>query len=159
MRVTTTGLLALALALSGCGEGGEGGGDAYGGFDPAAGFVGCEDALTYTPGLEMVTDSGALTVRLVSASPAPPDVGDNLWRFEVLDADGAPAEGAFVEIEPFMPGHGHGTFPRFSASDEREGGYDMEPFNLFMPGYWEMRVTVVGAGPRESVLFDFCIEG
>lgn len=153
----------LCLGLSGCGDEGGGEGDSadtFGDFDPAAGFVGCESALVFEDALAVTSTSGALTLRFVSAQPAPPDVGDNLWQLELLDANGVAVSGASVQIEPFMPGHGHGTFPRFADATEVDGVYDVASFNLFMPGYWEHRVVIRTADDQvDSALLDFCIQG
>lgn len=116
---------------------------------------------TYVAGLEKQT-SGSLKVRLMSATPQPPDRGDNQWTFEVVDASGAAVEGATVRVRPWMPDHGHGSTPeRFDATPAAGGTYAVGPVNLFMPGLWELEVRIEpeGGGAVQTAKYAFCVEG
>ena len=124
----------------------------------------CDGADTYVAGLSKTTSGSGATVILEAADPTPPDVGDNRWTLRV-EADGAGIAGLPVVVEPWMPLHGHGLVPpEYAAADLGEGGYEVEPFDLIMPGLWEFRVRLAagpsdsGAGPDEA-LFRFCAEG
>lgn len=113
----------------------------------------------YEPGI--TKSAGELEVELIEASPAPPDVGNNVWQLAVRGPGGEPVEGAVVIVSPFMPEHGHGTSPADYEGVEEEGVYEVGPFNLFMPGRWDVTVVVEdeGAGLEDEVLFRFLLEG
>lgn len=107
---------------------------------------------TYTDGMSL--DGATYNVAL-SASPGPPDKGDNVWTMTITEG-GAPAAGLVVEVEPFMAEHGHGTNPATYAATEGEPGvYESEVMDLFMGGLWDMTVH---AGD-DSVTWQFCLEG
>ena len=116
---------------------------------------------TYTAGIEKISGGGLFTVAITAADPAPPDRGDNTWSLLVLDAGGTAVEGGVVVIEPFMPAHGHGTTPAtFDAEARGDGAYEVGPFDLFMPGLWEVAVDVIdSAGASDDAVFTFCVEG
>lgn len=110
----------------------------------------------YSAGLEKVSASGKLHVRLLSAQPAPPEKGDNVWTVELDDDTGKPIDGASVSMTPFMPDHGHGSAKTPVATPTGEPGkYKIDQIYLPMAGYWEMTVHV----GSEQVVFGFCIEG
>lgn len=113
---------------------------------------------TYADGMNKTGEAG-LTFTLVSADPAPPDVGENTWTVRVTDGAGAAVDGASVTVTPFMPAHDHGTSPaEYSGAFIEDGTYVVGPFNLFMPGTWELTVAVEGDGGDE-VVFAFDLEG
>lgn len=134
-------------------------------FDRPSGFVGCDTAVEYEDGLEVTTDSGNHAVRFVSATPSPPDVGnDNVWTLEVVPLETAMSEplvGASITIEPWMPGHGHGVAPpTFTATTGDDGRATIGPFPIIMPGFWEFRTSVsTPDGAADSVVLSFCVEG
>jgi hypothetical protein len=117
----------------------------------------------YENGLEKVGDEGQYRVRIVEATPNPPDRGDNVWTFEVTDSADRPLAGALVRLSPWMPDHGHGSVPpTFDATPSGEGGrYTSPEVRLFMPGFWQIKVsiTALGGGITDEVTFGFCIEG
>lgn len=104
-------------------------------------------------------------VRLLEASPGPPERGDfNVWTLEVTDLDGNPMENISVRVDPTMPSHGHGTtpLPTVTALEGTDTQYEARPLNLFMPGLWQIRVYIEGLGEDpesiDSVDFEFWIE-
>ena len=112
---------------------------------------------TYVDGLMKIGDRYHVT--LMSADPAPPDVGDNTWTLRITDPDGTPIESAKVTVSPFMPAHGHGTSPAdHTALHSSAGEYQVGPIDLFMPGTWETTVKVEGDA-EDSVVFSFELEG
>ena len=112
----------------------------------------------YVVGLEKKTSSGMYTVRFISATPAPPERGDNTWTLEVHDASGSPLSGATVTVTPTMPLHGHGTDPAQPAGVDRgDGAYAVSPVNLFMPGAWKNVVRVERDGAADLAEFWFCV--
>lgn len=114
----------------------------------------------YAAGLAKSDSTGAYTVRLAEARPAPVDIGNTEWDFVLLDASNQPVTGAGLTVRPMMPDHGHGTNPKtYAARDVGGGKYAVGPIDLFMRGYWELELTVERDGDSKDVLFKFCLEG
>lgn len=110
----------------------------------------------YSVGL--AKSSGDLSVSFVDADPAPPERGDNAWTVLVEDGAG-PLEGATIAVLGWMPDHGHGsTVETDVSSGDSPGEYVLDPVNLFMPGIWEVTITVEHGELVEEVVFTFCIE-
>ncbi len=114
------------------------------------------------------TGSANYVIKLVDSNPAPPAKGNNVWFIEVTNPDATAASGLVVDLEGFMPDHGHGTPVVPTVVDNGEGGYTLDPVNLFMPGYWEVSLTLSDPGDSEgsdddveldSVTFRFCVSG
>lgn len=143
----------LVAAAIGCAPGT--GGDA----GPDAGEV--SDAIdSYSAGMMKMGED--VHVVLVSAEPGPPDVGNNTWTLRVTDMSDGVLPNASVSVAPFMPEHAHGTSPAdfAGAATENESEYTVGPFDLFMPGTWEMTVSVTAdGGIDDEVLFRFKIVG
>jgi len=117
----------------------------------------------YVDGMEK--SSSQIRVRLIEASPGPPERGDfNHWLLEITDLEGQPIDGIYIRVDPTMPSHGHGTMPLPTATpvEEIPGQYAVQPLNLFMPGLWQIRVHVTGPGDepefQDFVDFEFWIE-
>ncbi len=118
-------------------------------------------AMTYTAGLEVQGVEAALTVSLTEAVPAPPDVGDNVWTVQVLDATNAPVAGCEATVTSFMPDHGHGAAaaPTWSEDTAVIGQYTVDGIDMFMPGFWELTIDLDCDGTTDSVVYGFCAEG
>lgn len=153
LRFALLSLVALiALACSP----GDGGPDA--GAD--AGTTSSAGADTYSAGMMKMGDT--VHVILLEASPAPPDVGNNTWTVRVTDMNDQALDDATVVVSPFMPEHQHGTSPPDYAATAApgEGEIEVGPFDLFMPGLWEMTVSVTTPdGVDDEVVFRFNVEG
>jgi hypothetical protein len=67
--------------------------------------------------------------------------GANAFDVRIARAEGAAQGGAtLVAARAFMPAHGHGgPAPRIVAQD---GRYRVENVTLYMPGFWELTMTV-----------------
>jgi hypothetical protein len=118
-------------------------------------------AETYTPGLVAKGESGVFSVSLLSISPAPTAKGDNSWQLRVVDADGAPVDGLTIAIKPFMPDHGHGSSitPQITPQGA-DGRYDITRLNLFMPGLWQITLSMTAAsGAADKAVYTFCVGG
>ena len=140
----------LTLLLLGCGP--------KDGEDSGAGASDCAGDI-YVDGITKDGVAGLYAVEIVAANPAPPDKGDNSWTLRIQGADAADI--ASVVAEPEMPQHGHGTTPAtFAGTAVGDGTWEVEPFDLFMPGYWEIAVEVTDtSGQSDLALFAFCVEG
>lgn len=104
--------------------------------------------------------AGGLSVRIASATPAPPAKGLNQVMLELTDGAGAPVEHATITLTPFMPDHGHGSPVAPVVTAAGGGRYGVEDVYLPMAGLWTLTVKVetAGAAPREAV-FSFCLDG
>ncbi|MEW5847705.1 MAG: FixH family protein [Myxococcota bacterium] len=150
----------LWMALTtGCGVMGGADGGVDGGQQPDASGICDDDAMA---GLARRADGGAVQVRIQRMTPEPAEKGDNTWILRVeTPATTTPVGGAQVTLKPFMPQHGHGTNPAdFPGTESTTGEYQVGPFNLFMPGRWELNVHVTPDGGAEEIItFHACIEG
>lgn len=166
IRRTTTALLfaAGAAALAGCSSR-ESSGASTGtatdtGPDTAACMIG-PSPQTFAIGLSGASADGSLHMELMSASPAPPEEGENTWTLKVTDASGAPVTGESFTVKPWMPAHGHGSSITPSMTPTSTPGvYDVGILEFFMPGIWQTTITLdQDAGAPEDVVFTFCIPG
>jgi len=117
---------------------------------------------TFVVGLEKQGSKGNFAFKLMSSTPAPPSRGNNTWIVEVdaLSAGiaGAPISGAVMSAVPFMPDHGHGSALAVNiTTTATPGQYQLDPVNLWMPGYWETTVTASQGGMTDAAIFKFCI--
>jgi hypothetical protein len=65
-----------------------------------------------------------------------------------------------MKATPFMPDHGHGTGVKAVVTPTgSDGRYEVAPLYLFMPGYWEVTLTVQTGAVRDDVVFPVCISG
>ncbi|MEZ4317657.1 MAG: FixH family protein [Myxococcota bacterium] len=116
---------------------------------------------TYEPGMQVRTTQGNFYVEIVSATPDPPDEGDNDWVVKVLSESGTPVEGGTVTVTPWMPAHGHGISPPNYSGQAApgDGEYSIPTFDLIMPGVWEFQFLVTESMMNDTVELSFCIEG
>lgn len=93
--------------------------------------------------------SGLLEVNARTLDDRPPVRGANSFDIEIIRVDdGAAQEGIELTLTPWMPAMGHGTSTRPVVSDIGAGHYLAENVYLFMPGLWELRMSL--AGPLED---------
>lgn len=163
-RLTTPSFASIALVISvisGC-TGGDGGGEGTSGSSSGTTPSACAQDTrkdVYTAGLSKKT-AGALSVKIMEATPAPPAKLTNAMTFQVLDGAGLPVDGASVSVVPFMPDHGHGSAVKPSVTPKGGGVYAVANLYYPMPGLWRVTVTiqVPNAAPQD-VAFSFCIDG
>ena len=105
-----------------------------------------------------IAKSGPLmSFTLLSASPAPPQRGDNAWTLQ-LTGPGGPVTGALISVSPFMPDHQHGTPIEVQVTPRAEAGqYDLAPINMWMPALWETTIQATAGGATDRAVFKFCV--
>lgn len=133
----THGLLLLSpllLALA-CGDATEGDG-----FDPTADYP----------------SEAGLYLLQGAREPDPPRKGLNTLMLTLKDAEGAPVNDAEIEVEPWMPAHGHGT-TAVSPDALGDGEYATERLYFNMAGNWEIRVRVDGPDGADRVVLNFTV--
>lgn len=111
-------------------------------------------------GLEKPGEQGNFSIEIMTAEPAPHVVGNNTMGVQVLDANGAPVDGAvFDKIEPYSVSAEHGT-PVIAEyrSLGQNGEYEITLINYFHSGAWELRLELHAGGVSDRVVFTFCVE-
>ena len=85
-------------------------------------------------------------------SPNPIERGEVALQLTALDTLGAPLDGVTIDAVPWMPvmGHGASTVPTVTAKGN--GVYELTNVNLFMPGHWEVRITMSGKVTDKTTL-------
>jgi hypothetical protein len=130
-----------AFVASACGSGGNG---------PPASFSG-------PPTTSVTTDSGALSID-ARTSPNPIARGINALELNVKDKSGAPKDGLAISAVTWMPAMGHGASVLPTVTPKGGGVYDLTDVDLFMPGRWELRLTLNGsdssATDHSTLVFD-----
>ncbi len=114
----------------------------------------------YVAGIEKKATT--LTVKIVSASPAPPSKETNAWTIEVTDnATKAAITTAQITVTPFMPDHAHGSSHTPKVTESGAGKYEVNDIYYMMPGLWRTTVSVVRQGgvAAEDGVFNFCVDG
>ena len=102
-----------------------------------------------------------ISLKVEAADPNPIDRGDNTWTVILSDSETNPVSDATIVLEPTMPGHGHGTFPTTfdGASGSTDGSYDFGPFDLMMPGTWQLEFTITDSeNATSTATATFCVE-
>ena len=154
-------LVALTAACSsGSGSDGSTGGTSGASTNQSAACAADTRKDIYTAGLSKPTASGALKIELMDATPAPPQKLSNALVLKVVDAGGAPVDGATLSVTPFMPDHGHGSSVKPTVMPMGGGVYAVSNVYLPMPGLWRLTVTVQMPNvAAQDAAFQFCIDG
>jgi hypothetical protein len=133
MRTTSDfAVIALAMAMGACSSSGP------------------EEAtsLGATPLMTVTSQSGDLKIE-VRTAPQPPARGTNSVELTITGAaDGLPREGLALAVKPWMPTMGHGTSIVPAIAPEGNGKYLVSRVDLYMPGLWQLRLTI--PGPTED---------
>jgi len=103
---------------------------------------------------------GQLSLSVIETLPAPPGVGDNVWRLRLEDAAHEPVPGlaASMVVTLFMPDHGHGTPVSVGVTETKSGEYELAPVNTFMPGLWQIHLELTRDAAPELFEFNVCVE-
>lgn len=117
-------------------------------------------AQVYAVGVESKSQDGSMTIAFMDADPAPPAKGNNMWTVKITNAKGESVDGAKIVTTSYMPDHGHTSPIKPQSVPMGDGVYQVSPVNLFMPGVWEVTLTVAAPGEKDqAVKFTFCIDG
>lgn len=125
--------------------------------------AGCSDdprAMTFSAGMTLPGSQNKLSVQIAAADPAPPARGNNTWTVRVLDDNGGMVNDMMeLEVDPFMPDHGHGTSVKAQVTIEPDGSATVTPLYLFMPGLWQITLGPHTPSSVDAAVFSFCIAG
>ena len=105
---------------------------------------GAESTFPQAPYVSVQSTSGAVHVDVRTAPSQPPPRGTSTVELTITDAQGKPVDGITFEVVPFMASHGHGTSIKPATAPKGQGKYVVTNVNLFMPGQWELRLTMSG---------------
>jgi len=160
LRPLALSLLLVTVAVTACSSSDDGGSSGTSGTSGTTGACATDTRKDiYTAGLAKQT-SGALSVKLMEATPAPPAKQSNALTFQLTDAAGKPVDDATLSVTPFMPDHGHGSSVKPTITPKGGGTYDVANVYLPMPGLWRLTVTVqLPNVAAQDVAFSFCIDG
>jgi hypothetical protein len=87
----------------------------------------------------------------VRSSPQPPARGTNEVQLTIRSmADGTPLDGLKVAVKPWMPAMNHGTSLLPNVTPQGRGKYLITDLDLFMPGLWQLRLTITGASADQA---------
>lgn len=96
------------------------------------------------PLMTVTSQSGQLTID-VRTSPQPPERGTNEVELTITGVtDSLPRNGLVLGVKPWMPAMGHGTSVAPSVVPGTNGKYLVSGVDLFMPGLWQLRLTMTG---------------
>ena len=120
-------------------------------FGLAVGLAGCasdpsrEGSGTFPEApLATIHSRDGLAIEVRTSPDQPPSRGDSSVELRVSDAEGEPAPDLDIDAEPWMPAMGHGAATEPERTVEGDGRYRFDDVELFMPGEWELRLTISG---------------
>lgn len=116
-------------------------------------LFGCSQASSTTNGtfsatpFETVESQSGMLEATVFSTTGGLTRGANTLEIHVTDRNGHPIDGLSLSATPWMPSHAHGTSSSPIVDAIGGGDYVVREINLFMPGQWQLRVSVAGATP------------
>ena len=57
-----------------------------------------------------------------------------------------------IAVEPWMPSMNHGSSISPTVAPRGDGTYLVTQVDLFMPGHWELRMSLSGSTPDDAVI-------
>jgi hypothetical protein len=115
---------------------------------------------TFEEGLRVLGNEKHISAKLISAQPSSPQLFENNWVFEFIDAAGNPiSDVKLVDARPFMPVHGHdGGFPPEWMALTEPGRVRVDRINLKMSGPWEVTLKVSSQSVgSDSIVVNVCV--
>ena len=67
-------------------------------------------------------------------------------------AGGQPVQGLTLGVQPWMTSMGHGISETPRVTPVGPGRFEVSDLDLFMPGAWELRLSLTGAGVKEEAV-------
>jgi hypothetical protein len=117
---------------------------ACGGTSSAGSISSSDSTFAVDAYASIASAQNAYRIEIRTAPEQPPGRGAVGVRLTVKTASGAPADGLTIGVVPWMPAHGHGSAVGPTVSAEGDGVYEVENLYLFMPGDWELRMSIEG---------------
>lgn len=96
-------------------------------------------------------------VELVALIPEPVARFENTWSVRVSDASARPRDDAQITVTPWMPSHRHGSGRAVAVTPSGSGTFELAPIDLWMPGYWEVQLTLALPEVEDAVVFGTCV--
>ena len=93
---------------------------------------------------------GLAKIEVRTAPTQPPARGVVDVELVVRGGDGAPIGNLALEVVPWMPAHGHGTSVTPTVVDLGNGHYWVRDLDLYMPGEWDLRLSLGEAPTRQA---------
>lgn len=94
----------------------------------------------------------------VVLNPDPPQSGAVDMTMELF-VDGDPLEDATVDIEVWMPSHGHGAATEPVVQEVGDGLYEVDDLSFSMAGQWQLTIDVDWDGGESQLLIDLDVGG
>lgn len=128
-----------------------------------SGMTGMPHAMTMPEtdelGQSRSTDNALFQVRIEPAIDPLPLNRMHGWVLSLVDAAGAPLDGAVILVEGGMPAHNHGMPTSPQVTDNLgEGRYQIEGVQFQMPGHWVIRFNISADGLSDSVTYNLMLQ-
>jgi hypothetical protein len=106
-----------------------------------------------------IAEGEVVRITVLEATPSQPFRGDNAWTVSLSDLADMPLEPLEIEVQPWMPDHGHGTAVGAEITDRGDGEIHVDPINLWMAGLWEVRFLVtVDEDTLDTAVLEVCVD-
>ena len=90
--------------------------------------------------------------------PDPPQAGEVELIMEISQDD-QPIEEATIEVEPWMPAHGHGANTEAVVHEVGDGVYEVDDLSFSMPGHWELAIDLEAQQTDSTLVVELDVEG
>ncbi len=118
----------------------------------------CSESVPLAPSM-IDTEGGVYALHITPSTDAPTAGTDFSLDLMLHDAaDDSLVSGATVEVEPFMPEHGHGVSDEPVVTETETAGMYMATWQYTMPGTWEVTVHVMGEPGHDHAVFGYEVE-
>ena len=106
---------------------------------------------------DRVTTRDGLYVLHLDAVPQPYVAGSESALTLLVTADDVPVEDVQVDVEPWMPDHGHGISPGPVVGPAVEGEL-LATWVFSMPGDWHLTLTVDGSDGQDEAKVAYVVQ-
>ena len=101
----------------------------------------------------VLSDTGTFELVLLSENGGA-SVGLNTYRLLISETMGNPKSEITIEIEPWMPGHNHGSDRRPAITLAEHGEYTVDSVSYTMPGFWVLRTQIQANDFQDTAVFE-----